>query len=448
MAKEQNQVWRFFASVKLALTIIFTLAATSIFGTIIQQNKSEQFYVQEYGPEMTRLLQMLDIIPNMYGSWWFITLLIIFSVNLIVCSIDRLPNAWRMVTLDNLQSNHDRLDKMPLKAEMTVQADLAAAGPKLQALLRSVGWKAESREKDGGVMLFAQKGAWSRLGAYVIHVSILVVFLGALIGSVFGYKASIMFPEGATIDYVFERGSGQPIDLGFEMHLENFDIKYYPTGMVREYRSDLVITDPESAAQPWRVSVLVNHPLKYRGLTFYQSSYEPLSEFMINVRNPATGNDRFALVPPGRQVNWPDEEVVFGVMNTSTDRTGRVHEFQIWFDNPGAEPSVFNMRDKQTVTVQRPNGEYTFYIQQRYATGLQVANDPGVWVVYLGFALMCLGLYITFMVTHRRIWAWLTPDGKGGTRLLLCGGSNRNKASFDQRFAELAERLRRDQAIS
>lgn len=446
MTKEQNQVWRFFASVKLALTVIFMLAVISIIGTIIPQGKQPAFYIQEYGADLARLFQVLDI-TNMYSSWWFITLLIIFSANLIICSIDRLPNAWRMVRLDNLETTPERLQKMPLKAEMKVAADVPDAAEKISRLLAAGGWKAARRDQRDGVLLFAQKGAWSRLGAYMVHISILTIFAGALVGAVFGYKASIFFPEGETVSHVFERGTARPIPLGFELHCENFEIVYYPNGMVREYRSDLVITDPE-LPEPWRTSVRVNHPLKHRGLTFYQSSYEPMSEFMINVRNSETGRERYALVPPGRQVSWGEEDVSFGVMNTMTDRMGRVHELQIWFaDSSEAEPSVFNMRDKQTVTVQRPGNNYSFYIQQRYATGLQVANDPGVWIVYLGFALMCLGLYITFMITHRRLWVHLTPDDRGQTRLLLCGGSNRNKAAFDKRFTELAERLRQNQAI-
>ncbi|ADH84960.1 cytochrome c biogenesis protein ResB [Desulfurivibrio alkaliphilus] len=446
MTKEQNQVWRFFASVKLAITIIFVIAVTSIIGTVIQQGRSHEFYVEEYGPELARLFQVLDF-TNMYGSWWFITLLIIFCVNLIVCSIDRLPNAWRMVVLDNLNNTPERLQKMPLKAEFSVKADSpTVAADKIKGLLAGAGWKAQSRDQENGVLLFAQKGAWSRLGAYLVHIGILVIFIGALVGSVFGYKASIMFPEGETVAHVFERKTSEPIPLGFEIHLENFDIKYYPIGMVREFRSDVVINDPELDG-PLRTSILVNHPLKHRGLTFYQSSYQPLTEYLVEIQNRETGAKRSFMARPGRQLQWRDEGLIFGVTNTMSDRTGRVHEYEIWFSDQEESPSVFNMRDQQTVTVQRPAGNYSFYIQQRYATGLQVANDPGVWIVYAGCGLMMLGLYACFMVTHRRLWAYVKPADKGGAQLLLCGGSNRNKETFDKRFADLAQRLRQDQSI-
>ena len=38
-------------------------------------------------------------------------------------------------------------------------------------------------------------------------------------------------------------------------------------------------------------------------------------------------------------------------------------------------------------------------------TGLQVAKDPGVWIVWLGCTLMMAGyLYVAFFMSHRRIW--------------------------------------------
>jgi cytochrome c biogenesis protein len=103
MKKSENSIWRFFASVKLALFTLLILSVTSIIGTLIPQKNPPDFYLQEYGVNMARFFQILDV-PNMYNSWWFVSLLLLFSVNLIVCTIDRLPNVWRMVVMDNLDT--------------------------------------------------------------------------------------------------------------------------------------------------------------------------------------------------------------------------------------------------------------------------------------------------------------------------------------------------------
>lgn len=433
------------ASVKLALTLILILAVTSIIGTILPQGKPPQFYAQEFGTEMARLFEVLDL-TNMYGSWWFVTLLIIFSCNLIICSIDRIPNAWRMVTLDNLGTSPQRLEKMPLREEVELKGGLAEADSRIRKVLSAAGWQAKKRQlDDNNTLIFAQKGAWSRLGAYLVHISILVILLGALVGNLWGYKASIMFPEGESVNFLFHRNSGNRIPLDFELHLENFEISYYPMGMVREYRSDVVINDP-ALQDPVHTSIRVNHPLKHRGLTFYQSSYQPLEEFMVKVVNTSNGRERYAMLSPKQQVNWPEENISFGVLNVRSDRSGRVHQYRASLGETGAEPSIFEIDDRQSASVTRGENNYTFYIQQRYATGLQVAKDPGVWVVYTGCALMLFGLYVTLLITHRRVWVLLTSKDKGGSvKGLICGGSNRNKATFDRNFAALSQRIRENQ---
>jgi cytochrome c biogenesis protein len=70
-------------------------------------------------------------------------------------------------------------------------------------------------ERDGRVYLYAQKDAWARFGVYVTHLSILLIFVGAIIGNVWGYKAYVNIVEGTETTQVWPRGSKEPIELGF-----------------------------------------------------------------------------------------------------------------------------------------------------------------------------------------------------------------------------------------
>ncbi|MBF0499193.1 MAG: cytochrome c biogenesis protein ResB [Candidatus Riflebacteria bacterium] len=54
-------------------------------------------------------------------------------------------------------------------------------------------------------------------------------------------------------------------------------------------------------------------------------------------------------------------------------------------------------------------------------TGLQVASNPSVPIVWLGCILMTMGLCLAFYVTYREEWAVLKPDGK----MILAVGGNR-----------------------
>jgi cytochrome c biogenesis protein len=153
----KNVIWRFFASVKLALITLIILAAASIIGTLIKQGQESSYYVQEYGPSLARLFEILDI-PKMYSSWWFFSLLSLFAINLVVCSIERLPGAWHMVKLDNLSTDPEQLEKMSSTHRIDSSLAVGAAADRLNQLLAWSGWK-----RLGAWILrdlyFAQKGA-------------------------------------------------------------------------------------------------------------------------------------------------------------------------------------------------------------------------------------------------------------------------------------------------
>ena len=50
---------------------------------------------------------------------------------------------------------------------------------------------------------------------------------------------------------------------------------------------------------------------------------------------------------------------------------------------------------------------YTFSLiglQTRYYTGLQANRDPGVSIVWAGCFMMIAGLFVSFFLSHKRIW--------------------------------------------
>ncbi|MDH4331594.1 MAG: cytochrome c biogenesis protein ResB [Desulfobulbaceae bacterium] len=456
MTQEQNAIWRFFASVRLALITLFLLALTSIIGTLIPQGKPPAFYIQEYGLNLARFFLTLNI-PHMYSSWWFIALLGLFSNNLIVCTIERLPNVWRMVFLDNLDTDPERLAKMELRHQAVADLPTGSTAERLQQILARAGWhKSARRDRGEGIMIFAQQGAWSRFGVYAVHLSILIIFTGAIIGVFFGFKAGVTLSEGGSTTEIYQRGSDRPIPLGFELRCDSFDINYYDNGMPREYRSDLTIIDPARDI-PRQESIIVNDPLDYKGLTFYQSNYEPLREFTITLSNQESGAEKLFRISPGQQVSWPEIGISFGIISLTSNREGMAQRIKIWFnDNNGAEPTVFWLGNKQQMDIARSGRNFTIQARQMFVTSLEVVKDPGVFVVYLGCSLLLLGLYVAFFFSHQRLWVYITPvsdenrkggGGGNGSKILLCGTSNKNRDVFERRFAALITALNQDKTL-
>jgi cytochrome c biogenesis protein len=430
MSNQKNSIWSFFASVKLALFVIFFLAIASVIGTVIPQNSPPDAYVKEFGANLARFFQILDI-TDMYNSWWFVSLLIMLALNLTICTIERLPNVWRLVVLNNLETDTDRLAKMRPSQEIHTTLTLEDAAAKAKASLAENGWQAKEAVRDSGILLFAQKGPWTRLGVYVVHTSILVIFAGAMIGSYFGYKGSVMIPETRATDTIYSFNNEEPIKLGFEVLCKRFTLSHYANGAPKEFRSDLAIV--EDGKEVLTKSIVVNDPLSYKGHTFYQSSYQSYKKFLVSLTDNQTKNAELFLVEPGKEVKWQGEDVSFGIINRDKTETPLRFKYKIWFKDSAGVAEPFWITDGDTTTVKRDGKEYTFALKEFFATGLQVTKDPGVWYVYIGCTLMLLGLMVAFFLSHRRIWVYIKREDDK-TSVLLSGNTNKNRLTFEKNF--------------
>ena len=80
---------------------------------------------------------------------------------------------------------------------------------------------------------------------------------------------------------------------------------------------------------------------------------------------------------------------------------------------------------------------------QVQASVFQVARAPGKNVVYLGCALLILGVFAMLYIRERRIWVWLAPaeDGHTGSRALLALSTNRKTMDGDREFDRLKDKL-------
>jgi cytochrome c biogenesis protein len=432
--KDNKQIWNFFASVKLALFTLCTLALTSIIGTVIPQHESYSFYVKRYGEGMASFFSILDF-PEMYGSWWFLTLLGLLSVNLIVCSIDRFPAVWKQIIADQSLVPVARIEKMPFT--QTVNGVSGTSSQQLESLLHKQGWSTKKNDSEQGLVIAGQKGGWTRIGVYIVHASILIIFAGATVGYFMGFKGSVMIPETKQTAKIYSPNTQTPIDLGFEVRCDHFDIEFYDNGMVKEYTSRLTVL--ENGKEMMVKDIEVNSPLKYKGITLYQASYEGYRDFIITLKDPATGSEQTFVAPFQQQVKWAEKDILLGIVNAEALRD-RVVRMKVWFKAGNDAPVTFWL-DSQAASNGSENGTgYTLSVKQMYATGLQVAKDPGVWLVYLGCFLMMIGLYFAFFMSHKRVWIVVDAGGQKGS-LLIAGSTNKNKIGFEKFFSEFTGKI-------
>ena len=438
-------VWDFFCSLKLTISLLISLALTSVIGTIIPQGPTPPEYVAMTSAMKLQIYGKLGFF-DMYHSWWFIALLYIFSLNLICCSIKRLPHVFKFISEPMLVLSESMRNSFSQKKEITFSASTEDAQVKLAEFLGKEFGTPVITEHSGDIHLFAQKSAWSRLGVYVVHLSILVIFVGAIIGSLFGFKGYTNISEGSGVSSI-EGRNGSPIPLGFEVFCEKFTLTLYNTGAPKEFRSDLTILENGKPVPGYsRVKVIVNKPLTYKGITFYQSSYGQASE----------GSDHFFNMQPrsGGAVNkFSVREGAVTVLKDGSsfkllESTQEVRQFMPGFTGPAARIEVtFKSKTPQTFIVLKNYPEMNALrgddlifnyegTNARMFTGLQVAKDPGVEIVWLGCTLMVLGIFVAFFMSHKRVWIIVS---KGHARMY--GNANKNHAAFGMQFDELADKL-------
>ena len=270
-----ESLWSFFASIRLTVVVLLSLAALSIIGTLIPQNQNPADYFRAFGPVAYQILAVLGIF-DMYHSWWFQGLILMLTLNIVVCSIDRLQKTWPVLFPKKRTFNLESFRKRQSRLEMDIDQPVGALSEKFQKQVSRAFRNCRNTPAAGqGFVLTAEKGRWTRLGVYVVHLSIVVLLVGGLIGSKFGFDGYVNIPEGETADTIQLRSTGQSYKLDFAIRCDDFDVQFYEgSNRPKEFRSSLTIV--ENNHDVLKKDIVVNDPLHYRGVSIYQASYGKL----------------------------------------------------------------------------------------------------------------------------------------------------------------------------
>jgi len=442
-----HSLWDFFCSLKLTMFLLISLAIISIIGTIIPQGLIPPEYLATISPAKHQIYKALGFF-DMYHSWWFILLLYLLTVNLVACSIKRLPHIWKIISHPTLVMDIGLEKSLPNKASFKNGDRPELLKEKLTAFLSSEFARPVVTEADGAWHMFAQKNPWCRLSVYFVHLSVIVIFIGALIGSLFGYKGFVNITEGQSISNVMSR-SGKEINLGFSVRCEQFSIALYNNGSPKEFKSILtVLENGRPVPEYTNVRVIVNDPLTYKGITFYQSSYGNAGDYFFTVSAPDGKNEMPLTLNGNESVTLPDGstmhviEAVDDVSQFVPNLSGAAVQVEIHTPRGTTEKVIVYANHPElniNQALEHKSGVLLQYKgnQKKMFTGLQVAKDPGVWIVWLGCTLMVVGIYGAFLMSHRRIWIRLQNG-----HVTIGGNASKNQASFEQYFKELETKLR------
>jgi hypothetical protein len=88
--------WKFISSIHLGIVLMSSVLVSVVLGTLVLQNADPQAYVRIYSEPLFALFKAVHL-TNLFGSWWFLALLMLLGVNLIACAVKRKP--WSLTRL-------------------------------------------------------------------------------------------------------------------------------------------------------------------------------------------------------------------------------------------------------------------------------------------------------------------------------------------------------------
>jgi cytochrome c biogenesis protein len=282
-----------------------------------------------------------------------------------------------------------------------------------------------------GTQLYGRKGIVGRIGPIVVHASMLLILLGAILGAMTGFFAQEIVPSGETfqIRNIFDSGpwaEGQ-IPKDWSVRVNRFWIDYTPEGNIDQFYSDLSVLNL-AGDEVDRKTIYVNEPLRHRGVTLYQADWG-IAAVQVKLNNsPVLQLPMQQLENDGPRFwgTWlpTKPDMSEGVTLLASDLQGSV----LIYDNAGQ--LISTVRRGMAAEV---NGVRLSLVDVVGSTGLQIKADPGIPLVYAGFGLLMLGVVMSY-VSHSQVWAL----EQGGT-VYVGGRTNRAQVVFERELLALLE---------
>ncbi|NLN07785.1 MAG: cytochrome c biogenesis protein ResB [Firmicutes bacterium] len=414
-----RRILRFLSSMQLGIILLLLFAAISVFASLQEQKRA---------------------MDNIYRSFWFVGIMAFAALNLLLCSLRRVKPLARLALRPQKVQTIEAIKKMPFyRAVKLPPADLGDGGiAGAAAALQTLGYQVSVIEGPAGKNIFGEKGRSGYFGSLLTHFGLLVILLGAMVGSLTG----------------FEHAGGGIAGDSFQVPEGNFTVRIDSVCMVQEpdptvrprVYSDLVIT-----RDGWQIAagtVAINEPLRFQGNTIYHKTFRYVSEIVI--KNPATGEEirkqvseqdllyvdgagsyihflkffpNFTMTEQGMPYskNWlPENPVLAGILYNSAGQ--------------GERPVFLQLNKPEVISTAAGEIELTLTSFQ-HAAVFSVTRNLGRPLLLTGAAVLVLGLYLCFAVSPCRIYA---ARAKDKDVIHLGGSSYRGRLVLEDDLARIA----------
>jgi cytochrome c biogenesis protein len=415
----KQKFFRTIADLRFSILILLLISFCSIVGTVIEQDQSIEIYKLNY-PLTTPVLGFLtwNIIlqlglDHVYKTWWFFLLIFLFGFSLISCTFLQQFPSLKVARRCQFFRTTEQFYRLKISTILT-----NFAYPKILARIQQNQYSIFQQKN----IVYCYKGLIGRIAPILVHFSMILILIGTIVGSFFGFKAQEIVPktEQFHIQNILTSGPLTSIPET-SVRINDFWINYTKSKTISQFYSDLSVLNSEGSEID-RKTISVNYPLIYKGLYYYQTDWN-----LIGLRFQMDNNETLEY-PLVNALNNQNKVWLTWISTNSSLTTGLIaiidnlEGYCSIYDESGVFLGNLELNERLNF-----NRSLTL-LEIISSTGLQIKTDFGIPIIYGGFFLLMISTLISY-ITYSQIW--IVEKQK---QLFIGGTTNRAIFDFELEF--------------
>jgi cytochrome c biogenesis protein len=384
---------------------------------------------------------------DLFHSWWFKGLLVCFFINLLVCTLKRIPQTIRILMpfhpeYESIPSNTLRnerviLDSLSSEFEHTLETFLSKMLPHLSI-----------HRSNETTFFFSQKGRYSFLGYYLAHIGLMCILIGGIVSSS-GYKGQIYVKEGEAVDEFFARKNENSFvkQLHFTMRLDRCEaisnMKKVEPFTKSSYRNIITIL---REGKKVKTEVLEGYrTFKYKGFRIAQLADSKKDNLIASLKvtpKKPLGESKVYTFREREFFNVPETGHLIRLWNISS--SSKAVKLEIYGEKYELlySPLVYSDKRKSQGLWDK-DYEFTLLgINENKTTSpstrLEVSYEPGENLIWAGFYIAIIGFSIMFLLLHQKIWIKIEKI-EGKYHITMAGWISRNPEVIEEHFEDVRQ---------
>jgi cytochrome c biogenesis protein len=415
----KQKIFRAVADLRFAIFILLLISFCSIIGTIIEQDQSIETYKINYpltNPVFgfltwDRILQFG--FDHVYQTWWFFALIFLFGLSLISCTfLQQLPS---LKIARRCQFFRKTVQFYRLKIFTTLTTF------SFNEILFRIRENQYSIFQQKNI-IYCYKGLIGRIAPILVHISMILILIGSIVGSLFGFKAQEIVPktENFHIQNILNNGQLTVIPKT-SARINDFWITYTKNRTISQFYSNISILDDQGNEKN-RKTISVNYPLIDKDIYYYQTDWNLIGLRFQTKPNEINEYPLLNLLNSNNKVwlTWisPTQSLNDGIIALIDNLEGYCSIYN--------ESGQFlgNIELNETINFQKP----LTFLEIISSTGLQIKTDPGIPIIYTGFFFLMVSTLLSY-ITYSQIWII-----QKNQKLFIGGTTNRAIFNFELEF--------------